>query len=98
MTNPLGEYEPNWDRIVNSPVWIDEIVPWLSDLERETINEFGGVPDMEMLRQTQGKLAMVRDILQMPAAIISMRKLEKERESEDAGRRGIGSYFRTRRG
>lgn len=98
MTNPLGEWEPNWDRIVSSPVWKEEVLPWLKDLLQEDLMKLKDVPDMESLKRMQGRLDAIDDIITMPQAFIEQRKRENERETEDdARRRGIGRYFPARR-
>lgn len=98
MTNPLGEWEPNWSRIVGSEIWRDEIIPWLKDFEQEEMRKLKDVPDMNTMRRLQGRLDMLSDLMQMPNVYVETQKLEKEREAEEyARRRGFGINFRGRR-
>jgi len=87
MLDPLGNWCPNWERILSSNVWHEDILPWLKDMESEIVKTFDALDSLEALRVAQGQLRVLKDLREMPQGMIDMEKLEKEREVEDAGRR-----------
>jgi len=97
MTRP-----PNWDRILQSDVWLEEIEPWIKEMAQDALEEkaTGTKATLEEYHHWRGYVAALIAVRDMPAEMHEIDRTMTAQENEDIGRRNrAGSnWFSRRRG
>jgi len=92
------ERQPNWERILYSDIWTQEIYPYYFALRQNALEKLMEAKTAEEFRFMQGQAkaldAMIKTPAQMVALEVNRQTREARNEENDNGRRGSATAGR----
>lgn len=95
MTRP-----PNWERILQSEIWQEEILPWISEMAQDALEEkaTSTIASLDTYHHWRGYVAALIAVRDMPSEMHEIDRTVTQQENEDAGRRNrAGTNWLNRR-
>lgn len=84
-------FSPDWQLIVESDIWQEQIVPWLAEMRQDALEEKAnpvtpiGLPEgvgvtLEHYHYWRGAVAVLKVVMDYPATMIEIERAEKAQE------------------
>lgn len=83
-------FSPDWQLIVESDIWQEQIVPWLQEMRQDALEEKAnpltpiGIEEpgasLEKYHYWRGAVAVLKVVMDYPAAMIEIERAEKAQE------------------